>query len=99
MTDQTGGASPDLPYVDGRDASPDELRAEVAKESDPQVQRVEEARDQLLVVADELGRRLEPRYWLARLPASVWVGLAAVGVLLALRIVRRRAKSHRTASS
>jgi len=79
MTDQTGGASPDLPYVDGRDASPDELRAEVAKESDPQVQRVEEARDQLLVLADELGRRLEPRYWLARLPASVWVGLAAVG--------------------
>jgi len=68
-------AQADLPYVDGRNLSPAELRAEVAKESDPQVQHIEEVRDELSDVVDELGRRAAPRSWVARVPSGVWAGL------------------------
>jgi len=56
-----GGTAPaDLPYVDGRDMSPAQLRAEVAKKSDPQIQNIEEVRDELVGVVDERGSPRRP---------------------------------------
>jgi hypothetical protein len=87
----------DLPYVDGRNISPAELRAEVAKESDPQVQHIEEVRDELVDVVDELGRRAAPRSWVGRVPSGVWAGLvAAAAAASALVFLQRRRKSRRT---
>ena len=87
----------DLPYVDGRNLSPAELRAEVAKESDPQVQHIEEVRDELSDVVDELGRRAAPRSWVGRVPSGVWAGLVVVAAAgLALVFLRRRRISRRT---
>lgn len=69
-----GTAPADLPYVDGRDMSPAQLRAEVAKESDPQIQHIEEVRDELVGVVDELGRRVDPRSWVRRISPAVGPG-------------------------
>lgn len=69
-----GTAPADLPYVDGRDMSPAQLRAEVAKESDPQIQHIEEVRDELVGVVDELGRRVDPRSWVSRISPAVGPG-------------------------
>jgi len=85
----------DLPYVDGRNVSPAELRAEVAKESDPQVQHIEEVRDELAGVVDELGRRAAPRSWVSRVPTGVRTGLVVAAAALALVVLRRRRRSRR----
>lgn len=101
MSEQSGSggddqtAPPDLPYVDGRDISAEELRAEIEKESDPQVQRVEEVRDELAGVVDELGRRIEPRSWIGRISPAVKAGMfLAAGVLALLFLRRRRTSRH-----
>jgi hypothetical protein len=87
-----GAAPADLPYVDGRDMSPEQLRAEVAKESDPQNQHIEEVREELVDVVDELGRRVSPRSWLRRTPPAVKAGFVVVAGVLALVLLRRRRK-------
>jgi hypothetical protein len=85
-------APADLPYVDGRDMSPAQLRAEVAKESDPQIQHIEEVRDELAGVVDELAHRADPRSWVDRIPPAVRIGLvvAAAGVLAVMLLRQRR---------
>lgn len=83
-------APADLPYVDGRSASPTQLRAQVAKEIDPQVQHIEEVRDELADVVDELGRRADPRSWAGRTSPALKVGLVGVVGVLGLVLLRRR---------
>ena len=89
-----GAAPASLPYVDGRDMSPAQLRAEVAKESDPQIQHIEQVRDELAGVVDELGRRVAPRSWVSRTPPVVKAGLIVAAGVLALMLWRRRTSRH-----
>jgi Protein of unknown function (DUF3618) len=89
----------DLPYVDGRTATPEELRAEVARQTDPQVQRIEEARDELATTVDELGSRLDVRPRIAQGLARARPVLIAIVALLGGVILLRRWRSgagHRT---
>jgi hypothetical protein len=89
----------DLPYVDGRTATPEELRAEVARQSDPQVQRIEELRDDLASTVDELGSRLDVRSRFAQSLARARPVLMAIAALLGGVILLRRWRSragHRT---
>jgi len=88
-------APADLPYVDGRDMSPAQLRAEIAKESDPQVQHIEEVRDELAGVVDELAHRADPRSWVDRIPPAVKIGLVAAAGVLAVVLLRPRRTARR----
>lgn len=87
----------DLPYVDGRAATSEELRAALAREADPQVRRVEELRDDLAATVDELGSRLDVRPQISRHLARARPGLIAAVVLLAAAVLWRRRRSHREA--
>ena len=95
---------PHRPYVDGSAATPEQLRAEVDRHAGEEVQRVEEARDELAATVAELTARLDPRPRLhsaaervvetARSPA-VLVPVAGVGVLVVLaRLLRARRRSQ-----
>jgi uncharacterized protein DUF3618 len=57
---------PDRPYVDGAAASPEELRAEVDRETASELtaehqERIDAARDDLAATLTELSGRLDPR--------------------------------------
>jgi hypothetical protein len=100
MSDDANHVAVDRPYVDGTTRSPDELRREARELSDPEVQRVEEAREELAATLVELRTRLDPRPRLraageraltaaTRPPVLAGLGGAALLVLLA-RIRRSR---------
>ena len=85
----------DLPYVDGSAATPEELRAEVARASDPQVQAIEEVREDVAATLDELSSRFDVRRQVAeRMPGARPV-VIAVGALLAVAVLRRLRSSRR----
>lgn len=88
--DEGAPVTEDLPYVDGRTASSEELRAQVAKESDPRVQHIEELRDDVAAIVDEIGSRFEVRSWVSRIPSRARLALIAAAALLALVVLRRR---------
>ncbi|MBA3908082.1 MAG: DUF3618 domain-containing protein [Pseudonocardiales bacterium] len=79
-----------LPYVDGSVVTPEELRAQVAREADPQVQRIEELRDELAATVDELGSRLDVRPRVSQLLSRVRPAAIAAAVLLAAVVLWRR---------
>ncbi len=85
---------PDIPYVDGRVASPDELRAEAARQADPLEQNVDEARAALAETADEFARRLDPRPQIIRLVHRARPALFLAAALLALVVLRKLRRSH-----
>ena len=91
------GPEDDLPYVDGSAATPEQLRAEVDRASDPQVQAIEEIRGDVAATLDELSSRLSVRRQVAqRLPALRPV-LIGVGALLGA-VVLWRWRSARSAA-
>ena len=85
----------DLPYVDGSAMTSEELRAEVARASDPQVQAIEEVREDVAATLDELSSRLDVRRQVAQRVPRAWPALIAVGALLAAVVVWRRRSSRR----
>ena len=87
----------DLPYVDGSAMTSEELRAEVARATDPDVQRIEEARADLAVTAEELSSRLDVRRQVSQRLSRVWPTAVAVAGLLAAVVVWRR-RSRRGAA-
>jgi hypothetical protein len=88
----------DLPYVDGSAMTPDELRAEVARASDPEVQRIEEAREDLAVTVEELSSRLDVRRQVSQRLSRAWPAVVAVAGLLAAVVVWRRRSRRGTAA-
>ena len=80
----------DLPYVDGSAMTSEELRAEVARATDPDVQRIEEARADLAVTAEELSSRLDVRRQVSQRLPRAWPALVTAAVLLAAVVVWRR---------
>ena len=82
----------DLPYVDGSAMTSEELRAEVARATDPEVQRIEEVRADLAVVAEELSNRLDVRRQVSQRLSRVWPTLVAAGLLAAVVVWRRRSR-------
>jgi hypothetical protein len=99
MTERPGADDEpgDLPYVDGRQATPEQLRAEVARESDPQMQHIDELRDDVAATVEELGHRLDVRPRIAHSLSRVGPALVAAVALLVGIVVwrRRRTKSSR----
>jgi hypothetical protein len=94
----------DRPYVDGSAVSPAELRREARELSDPEVQRVEEARENLAATIAELRDRLDPRPRLRaagdRLLAAatrppVLAGAGGVVLLVVLSRIRRARRADR----
>jgi hypothetical protein len=85
----------DLPYVDGSAATPEELRAEVARASDPQVRAIEEVREDVAATLDELSSRFDVRRQVAQHVPRAWPVVIAVGALLAAVVVWRRRSSRR----
>jgi hypothetical protein len=88
----------DRPYVDGSAVSPAELRREARELSDPEVQAVEEAREELAATIGELRARLDPRPRLRaageRLVAAatrppVLAGVGGAALLVVLSRIRR----------
>ena len=77
----------DRPYVDGSATSAEELRAAVARESDPLQQDVDEARAAVADTTSELARRLDVRVQAARFRSQLV--LFAVAAALAFVVVRR----------
>ncbi|MBV9919812.1 MAG: DUF3618 domain-containing protein [Pseudonocardia sp.] len=92
MTERPGADDEpgDVPYVDGRLATPEQLRAEVARETDPQVQHIDELRDDLAATVEELGHRLDVRPRVAHSLSRVGPVLVAAAVLLVGIIAWRR---------
>jgi hypothetical protein len=89
----------DRPYVDGSMRSSAELRREVRALSDPDLQRVDQAREDLAATIAELRARLDPRPRMraagdqilavaTRPPVLAGVG----GVALLIILARRRAR-------
>jgi len=85
----------DLPYVDGSAATPEELRAEVARASDPQVQAIEEVRDEVAATLDELSSRFDVRRQVAQHMPGARPVVIAVAALLAAVVLWRRRSSRR----
>jgi hypothetical protein len=98
----TNDVAEDRPYVDGSHRSPAELRAELRELADPEVQRVDEARDELAATLTELRSRLDPRPRLRALGDRVLAVatrppvLAGVGGAALLLILARRRRSERS---
>lgn len=102
-----GPVAADRPVVDGTTASPEQLRAEVAREQDLDQRRVEELRAEVAETAEELSARLDVparvrakgeqaavRLRTARDTALEHPGpLAAGAALLALLVIVRRRRS------
>jgi ABC-type transporter Mla subunit MlaD len=80
----------DLPYVDGSAMTSEELRAEVARATDPEVQRIEEVREDLAATTDELRSRLDVRRQASQRLSQAWPVVVAVAGLLAAVVVWRR---------
>ena len=80
----------DLPYVDGSAMTSEELRAEVARATDPEVQRIEEVREDLAVTVEELSTRLDVRRQFSQRLSRAWPAVVAVAGLLAAVVVWRR---------
>lgn len=78
----------DLPYVDGRTATPEELRAEVARQTDPQTQRIAELRDDLAATVDELSTRLAVRSRIAQSLSRARLVLISIVALVSRDRVR-----------
>jgi hypothetical protein len=89
----------DLPYVDGRAATPEELRAEVARANDPQVQAIEEIREDVAATLDELSSRLSVRRQVTQHLPAVRTALIAVGGLLGAVVLWRWRASRRRPGS
>jgi len=83
----------DLPYVDGKAATPEELRAEVARQSDPQMQRIHELQDDLAITVGELSSRLDVRSRIVQGLSRARPVLIAIGALLAGVVLVRRWRS------
>jgi hypothetical protein len=83
----------DLPYVDGRAATPEELRAEVARQSDPQMERIHELQEDLAVTVGELSSRLDVRSRVAQGLSRARPVLIAIGALVAGVVLARRWRS------
>lgn len=81
----------DLPYVDGSATTPEELRAQVAREIDPQVRKIEELRGDVAATVDELGSRLDVRPRISqRLSHARPMVIAATALLAGVILLRRR---------
>jgi|SRR5690242_11337585 len=89
----------DLPYVDGAKATPEELRAEVAAEvamdDDPEVQQIEEAREELAATVDELRSRFDVRQQVSQRLQAVRPAVIAAAALLAAAVLWRLVSSRR----
>jgi hypothetical protein len=83
----------DLPYVDGSTATPEELRAEVARQTDPRMQRIEELRDDLAATVDELSTRLDVQPRIEQSLSHARPVLISVVALLAVVMLWRRWRS------
>ena len=87
----------ELPYVDGKAVTADELRAEVARESDPHVRQIEELRGDLAATVEELSTRLDPRPQVAQFAKRARpVLVAAAALLVGVVLWRRRSASTYT---
>jgi hypothetical protein len=85
----------DLPYVDGSAATPEELRAEVARASDPQVQAIEEVREDVAATLDELSSRLDVRRQVAQRTQGARPVVIAIAALLAVVVLWRLRSTRR----
>ena len=89
----------DLPYVDGAKATPEELRAEVAAgvamDDDPEVQQIEEAREELAATVDELRSRFDVRQQVSQRLQAVRPAVIAAAALLAAAVLWRLVSSRR----
>ena len=92
--EQTPGVG-DLPYVDGKAATADELRAEVAKETDPHVEQIEELRGDIAATVEELGSRLDPRTQIPQFVVRQRPVFIAAATLLVVLVLWRRRSSRR----
>jgi hypothetical protein len=97
MTEQVRPGADDepgeVPYVDGRLATPEQLRAEVERESDPQMQRIDEVRDELAATIEEIGRRVDVRPRIVQGLSRLGPGFAAAAALLVGIVVWRRRRN------
>ena len=84
----------DLPYVDGSAATPEELRAEITRQTDPQVRHVEQLRSDVAATVNELGGRLDVRPQIAHRLSRRPVMIAAAALLAAV-VLRRRLRGPR----
>jgi hypothetical protein len=85
----------DRPYVDGSASTPEELRAEVARQADPQARRLDEVRGELATTVHELRGRLDVRTRVAQRWSWVRPVLIATAALLATAALWRRRRPHR----
>jgi hypothetical protein len=89
----------DLPYVDGSAMTSEELRAEVARASDPEVRRIEEVRGDLAATVEELSTRLDVRRQVSQRLAGAWPVLVAAAGLVVGVVVWRWRSSRRSAAT
>lgn len=85
----------DLPYVDGSATTPEELRAEVARQADPQVRDLDELRGELAATVHELRGRLDVRTRVAQRRTWARPVLIATAALLVTAALWRRRHPHR----
>lgn len=96
--DEIVSAGADLPYVDARHVSSEDLRAQVAREDDPHYRKVQEAREQLEATVDELAARVDVRPRMSRFLRRYRPALLAAAALLTLIALRRLRTSGRRRS-
>jgi hypothetical protein len=99
MSERAETGADDLPYVDGSKATPEELRAEVAaevaKSNDPEVQQIEEVREELAATVDELRSRLDVRRQVSEGLQAARPAVIAAAALLAAVVVWRLVATRR----